>query len=165
ITRPAGTLSSPATTIRLTFVSSRRRSRARVSSSSAWTCPRHGLLCGAGSQRVTHFRGSPRGCIADFLLIIPLDAYSPLVVYRAHDVLAGAHRRVHGVVLVVVLVHAIPADRVEIADVCKEPLPDETQRSFVGLVVDRVRHGHAANVSNLNDGLVTEPELPQLALR
>ena len=51
------------------------------------------------------------------LVVLLLDVDRPDVVMGAEDVLDGQHRRVHRVVLVVVLVHAVATDRMHVGRV------------------------------------------------
>ena len=56
---------------------------------------------------------------------------------EAHDVPGGEERGHHRVVLVVVLVHAVPAGQLEVAQVL-EPVPDRRQMVLIDVVVDRI---------------------------
>src|SRR5213078_375832 len=59
------------------------------------------------------------------LVVLLLDVHAPDVVVRAGgDVLGRQHRRVHRVVLVVVPVHAVAADGVDVRRAVVEPLDD-----------------------------------------
>src|SRR3712207_3153908 len=56
------------------------------------------------------------------LVVLLLDVHGPgVVVLALEDVLDREHRREHGVVLVVVLVHPVPPDGVDVGGVLGQP--------------------------------------------
>src|SRR5581483_4067013 len=103
--------------------------------------------------------------IGQLFVILGLDVYRPRVMPRAvEDVLDGQHRRVHRVVLVVVLVHAVATDRVHVAGVLLEPAAHDVDVLAVVLVVGRIRLRHPNDVTRLDPTGIHEAEGRELAL-
>ena len=95
-------------------------------------------------------------------MVLLFDVHGPDVVVRAEEVLDRQHRGVHGVVLVVVLVHAVAADEVQAASMLVEVLDDVLDVAPVLGVVVRVRLGHAHHEASLDLVRLHEPELLEL---
>src|SRR3954470_19408888 len=80
--------------------------------------PVHGMVRAegvAGDHRGVAAGATRTGGRRRLLVVLLLDVDLPHVIGRTvDDVLDGEHRRVHGVVLVVVAVHAVAADRVNV---------------------------------------------------
>ena len=84
-------------------------------------------------------------------MIFLFDVDFPDVVGRAiHDVLHGQHRGVHRVVLIVVAMHAVTANWVNIGCAIVEPLAQTLHIGFVTLVVERVGLRHTHDISSFN---------------
>ena len=92
-------------------------------------------------------------------MVVGLDIYLPNVVTRTIDeVFDGEHCRVHGMVLIVVAVHSVTANRVNIASALSKPAAQRVDIFFVEGVVHRVRLGHPYYVTLLNAGGVEQTE-------
>src|SRR5262249_26580408 len=68
-------------------------------------------------------------------------------------------------ILVVVFVHSVAADRIEIAQVRLQPIPDDCQRTLVSLVVHRIRPRHPYHISSLTVSHATAANPRATALR
>src|SRR3954454_21927472 len=99
------------------------------------------------------------------LVVLLLDVDLPDVVRHAvGDGLHREHRGVHRVVLVVVLVHAVAADRVDVRRVGVEPATEHVDVLAVVLVVDRISLGDADDVAGLDVLRLHDAELLELPL-
>ena len=113
--------------------------------------------CGAGSGRRArcpwrHPRpGLGRGVVALFVVLL-LDVHRPDVVVGAEDVLDREHRRVHRVVLVVVPVHAVAADRVHVGALRARATSAAPRRWPCSRRRRRVRLRHPHHVAGLDVG-------------
>ena len=85
-----------------------------------------GPPCGGASPRVAAAR---RVSPVLLLVVLLLDVHRPDVVVGAEDVLDREHRGEHRVVLVVVAVHAVAADRIHVRRVLVEPRARARRRS------------------------------------
>src|SRR6266702_4399852 len=98
------------------------------------------------------------------LVVLLFDVHAPDVVAGAGgDVLGREHRRVHRVVLVVVAVHAVAPDGVDVRRAVVEPLDDAGHIGLVVLVVEGIRLGHPHDVAGFDLVGGDEPEDAQLA--
>src|SRR3954447_7893787 len=84
-----------------------------------------------------------------FLMIFLLDVHRPQVVTFPEDVLHRKHGGEHRMVLVVVAVHAVAADHLDVGEVV-EPLANRAQGIAIMLVIDRIGFGLS------NDGAVND---------
>src|SRR3954470_11529673 len=101
---------------------------------------------------------------AGFVVFL-LDVDLPDVVRHAvGDGLHREHRGVHRVVLVVVLVHAVAADRVDVRSVGVEPGTEHDDVVAVVLVVDRISLGNADDVAGFDVLRLQDAELLELPL-
>src|SRR5437764_11295463 len=74
------------------------------------------------------------------LVVLLLDVHAPHVVAgTGRDVLGGEHGRVHRVVLVVVAVHSVSTDGMDVGRALVEPFDDAGHVVLVVLVVGRIR--------------------------
>ncbi len=95
-------------------------------------------------------------------MVVLLHVDLPDVVVGAQDVLHCEHGGVHGVVLVVVLVHPVAPDGMHVGGVGRQPRPQDVDVGLVGVVVDGVGLGHAHHVAGLDHRRVDQAEGGQL---
>jgi hypothetical protein len=84
------------------------------------------------------------------------------IVGRAHDVAGGHQPGYHRVVLVVVLVHAVAADQLQIGHLALDEFPDHVDRAAIVSVVNQIRGSLADHRSVNHLRFLGEPELRQL---
>ena len=86
------------------------------------------------------FRGLPAGCAACIFGIL-IHRPDIILALARQDISCGKHRSHHGVVLVVVLMHAITADQVKRGTVFVERFPNRVHVLLVSVVINRIRLG------------------------
>src|SRR6478736_1828136 len=112
------------------------------------------------ADRLVVGRADGRGLL---LVVLLLAVHLPHVVDRAgHDVLDREHRGVHRVVLVVVAVHAVAADRVHVGGAVGEPLAHALHVGLVAVVVEGVRLRDPHHVPGLDRRRGDQTDLAQL---
>src|SRR5204862_3919483 len=97
--------------------------------------------------------------VGRLFVVLLLDVHAPHVVLRAGgDVLGREHRRVHRVVLVVVPVHPVATDGMDVGGAVLQPFDDARNVGLVVLVVERIRLGHAHHVADIDLARVGQSE-------
>ncbi|MEZ5771861.1 MAG: hypothetical protein R3D61_09625 [Defluviimonas denitrificans] len=81
------------------------------------------------------------GFFLEFLVVGAFDVDGPDIMLFAQDVARGQHRRQHRMVLVVVAVQAVAADRLEVIVERDDPLFQHVKRGAVFAVIDRITLG------------------------
>src|SRR4051794_3035450 len=99
-----------------------------------------------------------------FLVIFLLDVHRPEVVALSQDVLHREHCGQHRMVLVVVAVHAVAADDLQVREIV-EPLADDAKSVAIMLVIDRIGLGLADHGAIDDFGIADEVQRAQLPLR
>src|SRR5438105_1651214 len=134
----------------------------RYVSTNSWRLARHD---GSGGGAC---RAAAAGSVSDvalavsgvtLLVVLLVDVDTPDVVIGAEDVLHRQHRGVHRMVLVVVAVHAVAADGIDVGRVLLEPGAHRLDTGLVRVVVEGVRLRHPDDVPGLDYGGIDEPEL------